>query len=83
MLRQQPVRQSGTLSKSAMISGFAAIALACALATAKPADMENIDNLESALLAVEAREDRIIEGVSQNDSVALQKLFATLIFHLP
>ncbi len=83
MLRQQPVRQSGTLSKSAMISGFAAIALACALATAKPAEMENIDNLESALLAVEAREDRIIEGVSQNDSVALQKLFATLIFHLP
>ena len=83
MLRRQPVRQSGNLSKSAMISGFAAIALACALATAKPVDMENIDNLESALLAVEAREDRIIESVSQNDSAALQKLFATLIFHLP
>lgn len=83
MLRQQPVHQSSTLPKSALISGFAAIALACGLATAKPADMENIDNLESALLAVEAREDRITESVSQNDKGALQQLFATLIFHLP
>lgn len=89
MLRQQPVRQSNTLPKNALISGFAAISLACALATAKPIDMANltdsewVDNLESAMLAVEARTERISAALDQDDDGALQKLFATLIFHLP
>ncbi len=83
ILRQQPVRQSSSLSEQALISGFAAISLACGLATAKPVDMENIDNLESALLAVEARGERILESLHNKDEAALQKLFATLIFHLP
>lgn len=83
MLRLKPVHQSSNLPKNALISGFAAISLACALATAKPIDMENVDNLESAMLAVEARSERIIAALNQNDDAALQKLFATLIFHLP
>lgn len=83
MLRQQPVRQTNSLPKNALISGFAAISLACGLATAKPVDMENIDNLESAMLAVEARNAHILAALEKKDDAALQKLFATLIFHLP
>lgn len=89
MLRQEPVHQSNNMPKDALISSFAAISLACALATAKPIDMANLtdsewaDNLESAMLAVEVRYERIINALEQNDDGALQKLFATLIFHLP
>lgn len=83
ILRQQPVRHSNSLPKNALISGYAAISLACGLATAKPVDMENADNLESAMLVVEARSERILSAVDNNDNDALQKLFATLIFHLP
>lgn len=89
MLRQKPVHQSSNLPENTLISSFAAISLACALATAKPIDMARLsdvewaDNLESAMLAVEARFERIITALEQDDDGALQKLFATLIFHLP
>jgi hypothetical protein len=83
MLHAQPVRAEDPLLQDQLITGYAAISLACALATAKPADMEEFDNLESALQAVEVRSERIINAVQANDQPALQNLFATLISHLP
>lgn len=62
---------------------LAAACLACGLATAKAADFEGADPLESALLAIEARQDRLTQATSERDQAALETLFQMLIAHLP
>ncbi len=89
LLRSQPVRLSGTVSKPVLTSCFAATSLIFGLATAKSADMagqnnaDYADNLDSALLATEARFERFLAALEQKDDAELQTLFATLISHLP
>lgn len=93
MVKQHPIRffdTRATVESSAIderrkieIIGFAAICLACGLATAKAADMEGESNLESALLAVEARAERIMKAFDAKTSGELGDLFETLITHLP
>lgn len=83
MVYHKPAQPSETVTNEKLISSYAAVSLACGLATAKAADMENTDNLKSATLTVEARFDRILTAINNKDETALQKLFAMLIFHLP
>lgn len=65
------------------IVSLAAACLACGLATAKAADLEDTDPLESAMLALEARQDRLSQAAGESDHAALETLFQTLIAHLP
>ncbi|MGH6763510.1 MAG: hypothetical protein ACRECW_18190 [Phyllobacterium sp.] len=93
MVKQHPIRFFDTRAtvevtaddqrRKIEIIGFAAICLACGLATAKAADMEGESNLESALLAVEARAERIAKAFDAKASGELSDLFETLITHLP
>lgn len=62
---------------------FAAVGLACGLATAKAADLEGIDPLESAILALDARQERLMQAAEDRDQAQLETLFQTLIAHLP
>ena len=62
---------------------FAAVGLACGLATAKIGDLEGIDPLESAILALDARHERLMEVTGGQDHSQLENLFQTLIAHLP
>lgn len=62
---------------------FAAVGLACGLATAKAGDLEGIDPLESAILALDARHKRLMQAAEDRDHSQLENLFQTLIAHLP
>ncbi len=62
---------------------FAAVGLACGLATAKAADLAGVDPLESAILALDVRHDRLMQAAEERDQVQLETLFQTLIAHLP
>ncbi|WP_273793688.1 hypothetical protein [Brucella anthropi] len=62
---------------------FAAAAIACGLATAKAADLEGVDPLESASLALDARHDRLMQAAEDRDQAQLERLFHTLVAHLP
>lgn len=62
---------------------FAAVGLACGLATAKAADLEGVDPLESAILALDARQERVVQAAEERDQEQLTTLFETLITHLP
>lgn len=92
MIAENPVRfadarkvlpETAQAIRNRDITGFASICLACGLATAKAADMEGVNNLESALLAIEARTERLVAAFEANNQKALDALFATLISHLP
>ncbi|ERI15515.1 hypothetical protein [Brucella intermedia] len=62
---------------------FAAVGLACGLATAKAADLAGVDPLESAILALDVRHDRLMQAAEERDQAQLETLFQTLIAHLP
>lgn len=92
MIAENPVRfadgrkvlpETAQAIRNRDITGFASICLACGLATAKAADMEGVNNLESALLAIEARTDRLVAAFDASNKAALDALFGTLISHLP
>jgi len=62
---------------------FAAVGVACGLATVKGADLAGADPLESAILALEVRYDRLMQATEDRDQPQLEILFQTLIAHLP
>ncbi|PQZ50110.1 hypothetical protein CQ052_12545 [Ochrobactrum sp. MYb15] len=62
---------------------FAAVGLACGLATAKAGDLEGVDPLESAILALDARHERLMQAAEDRDQSQLENLFQTFIAHLP
>ncbi|MBJ6718802.1 hypothetical protein I2750_00705 [Bacillus sp. PR5] len=62
---------------------FAAVGVACGLATAKAADLAGVDPLESAILALDVRHDRLMQAAEDRDEAQLEVLFQTLIAHLP
>ncbi len=62
---------------------FAAVGVACGLATAKAADLAGVDPLESAMLALGVRHDRLVQATEDRDQAQLEILFQTLIAHLP
>lgn len=62
---------------------FAAVGVACGLATAKAADLADVDPLESAILALDIRHDRLMQAAEDRDEAQLDILFRTFIAHLP
>lgn len=62
---------------------FAAVSVACGLITVKAADLAGIDPLESAILALDVRGERLIKAAEDCDQANLETLFQTLITHLP
>ena len=62
---------------------FAAFGVACGLATAKAADLADVDPLESAILSLDVRHDRLMQAAEDRDEAQLEVLFQTLIAHLP
>lgn len=69
--------------RKAEVVGLAAACLACGLATVKPADLADIDPLESVFMVLEARYERLVDAAETHDAKKLETLFATLIAHLP
>lgn len=90
MLGERPVRfisMDGHCDPQALrkfeATCFAAVGLACGLATAKAADLTGVDPLESAILALDVRHDRLMQASEDRDQAHLETLFQTLIAHLP
>ncbi len=90
VMAERPVRlappddeagQCGLLE--AEITGAAAASLFCALSTVKPAEVAEADPLESILLAIGARYERLAAAAAMRDAKKLEALFATLVAHLP
>lgn len=69
--------------RKAEVIGLAAACLSCGLATVKPADLADIDPLESIFMVLEARYERLVDAAETRDAKKLETLFATLIAHLP
>ncbi|WP_153020277.1 hypothetical protein [Paramesorhizobium deserti] len=87
-----PLPATAPLQPDIEITVFSTISLACALATARPQDAlsatsltdEGTDLLESAFLAVSAREERFSAAfASDRPDRALAEIFSLLIPHLP
>ncbi|MEJ5081557.1 hypothetical protein [Ochrobactrum sp. MYb379] len=90
LLLERPVRfisMEGHCDPQALrqfeVSCFAAVSLACGLMTLKPADLAGIDPLESAILALDVRQERLMLAAENNDQSQLDGLFQTLLAHLP
>ena len=90
LLLERPVRfisMEGHCDPQALrqfeVSCFAAVSLACGLMTLKPADLAGIDPLESAILALDVRQERLMQAAENNDQSQLDGLFQTLLAHLP
>lgn len=65
------------------VSCFAAVSVACGLMTLKAADLAGIDPLESAILALDVRQERLMQAAEERDHSHLEGLFQTLLAHLP
>lgn len=90
LLLERPVRfisMEGNCDPQALrrfeISCFAAVSLACGLMTLKPADLAGTDPLESAILALDVRQERLMQAAEKRDQSQLEVLFQTLLAHLP
>lgn len=88
MLAAKPVRfePSGATPAPADASMrcFAPLALACGIATLEPAEIDAEDILEAAMLAADARHDRISAALGGPRPVEeLTRLFSLLLAHLP
>lgn len=63
---------------------LAPVVLACGFATVDPEAAQEPDLVDIAILATEARIDRILAACSETDTLGeLTRLFATLLAHLP
>lgn len=89
-LAERPVRSMSSEAscdpenlRKAEVIGLAAACLSCGLATVKPADLADIDPLESVFMVLEARYERLVVAAETRDAKKLETLFATLIAHLP
>ncbi|MDR6433638.1 hypothetical protein [Brucella pseudogrignonensis] len=90
LLLERPVRfisMEGNCDPQALrrfeISCFAAVSLACGLMTLKPADLAGTDPLESAILALDVRQERLMQAAENGNQSQLEALFQTLLAHLP
>lgn len=90
LLMERPVRfisMEGHCDPQALrrfeVSCFAAVSLACGLMTLKPADLAGIDPLESAIMALEVRQERLMQAADDRDQSNIETLFQTLLAHLP
>ncbi len=90
LLRHQPLRfdaSSNTVTgpgRNTAIACLAPVALACGLATMEAGKPPEADLLEIAMLAVDARMERIHAALDGKDAQGdLTALFATLLAHLP
>lgn len=89
LVRQQPLRfgEDGSvagLGRETAIACLAPVALACGLATMEAGKPAEPDMLEIAILAVDARIERIHAAFNGKDAQGdLTALFATLLAHLP
>jgi hypothetical protein len=82
---EQPLELGpGPLDRSTVIACLAPAALACGLATMEDGGAEQDDLLEIAMLAADARRDRILEACNGREPLQdLTAVFATLLAHLP
>lgn len=79
-----PAANPPDMDRSFEVSCLAAVALACGLATVDQNGTPEPDLLDLALLATDARLDRILSACSGSDPLeGLATIFATLIAHLP
>jgi hypothetical protein len=87
LVRQQRLRfenEGAGFGRETVIACLAPLALACGLATMEAGNPPETDLLEIAMLAIDARMDRILAALEgKNAQGDLTALFATLLAHLP
>jgi hypothetical protein len=87
LIRHQPLRfeeKTGESGRDAAVACLAPVALTCGLATMEAGKPPEADLLEIAMLAVDARIERIQAAFAGKDAQGdLTALFATLLAHLP
>jgi hypothetical protein len=89
LMRHDPLRtgeapQARPLDRTQAIACLAPVALACGLATMEPDARPEADLLEIAMLAVDARLDRILDAFAgTNPRGDLTAILAALLAHLP